>query len=366
MLIERLQTALREAGFSDAPQSVDHYPSDEELKQAIASGEPGTPVVFVDMDREEQALRLVQKGSKSESGALMIAANGARQLSALVRAKEAGAWGYLVDPLDLAPLAEHLGVGTPSPDSRHPNRLVSFLPAQGGNGASTVAMHVATAVASELGGSTLLVDCDFHSGAIAFQLGLDAECSIARALQDPPKTSQAWDACTCAWEQLRVLVGPADPDEAMGASVFTDQLLDSATNFYSCSMADLAGPVDTSSAQILKRSDRIYVVSTPEITSLHIAKRKADRMRRIGIADERVRLLVNRVGAQGGLDADRAGEVVGLPVEWTLENDYKAVRSAAWKGGLVPSDTKLGSQMRHLGLQIVEELEIRKLEAIAA
>ena len=365
-LIERLQTALREAGFAESPQTVGHYPSNDELSQAIADGEQGTPVVFVDMDEEEKALGLVRHAAASNSEALMIASNGTRQLAALVRAKEAGAWGYLVDPLDLAPLAEHFHVGASKPDSERTNRLVSFLPAQGGNGASTVATHVATAVAAELSGSTVLMDWDFHSGAIAFQLGLSGECSIARALQDLPKSAEAWDACTCDWEGLRVLVGPADPDDAMGASVYTDQLLDSAVKFHSCSIADLPGPVDTSSAQILKRSDRIYMVSTPEITSLHIAKRKADRMRRIGIPDERVRLLVNRVGAQGGLDAERAGEVVGLPVEWTLENDYNAVRSAAWKGGLVPVETKLGSQMRHLGLQIVEELEIRRAETVAA
>jgi len=366
VLIERLQSTLREAGFADSPAAVPHYPSNAELSQAIDATEQGTPVVFVDMVDQEKALRLVRKGARENPKALIIAANGTRQLSALARAKEAGVWGYLVDPLDLGPLSEHFGVGTSSSGSQPSNRLVSFLPAQGGNGASTVATHVATAVASRLGGSTLLMDCDFHSGAIAFQLGLDAGCSIAYALREPPKTLQAWDECTCAWEQLRVLVGPGDPDEAMGAAANTDQLLDSATIFHSCSIADLAGPVDTSSAQILKRSDRIYVVSTPEITSLHIAKRKAERMRRIGIADERVRLLLNRVGAQGSLDIARAGEVVGLPVEWTVENDYQAVRSAAWKGGLVPGDTKLGSQMRHLGLQIIDELEMRKDEAIAA
>ena len=52
-------------------------------------------------------------------------------------------------------------------------------------------------------------------------------------------------------------------------------------------------------------------------------------MRRIGVSEDRIRLLVNRVGALGGLKAERAGALVGLPVEWILDNDYLAVRDAA-------------------------------------
>ena len=155
-LVGRLQSALDEAGFGAPAVAQDHYPSAAELTDAIASEGPNPPVVFVDMQDEQQALRLVRKALAKNSKAVMIAANGERRLSALVRAKEAGAWGYIVHPIDLAPLAEPLRVKAVA--TRLPRRVVSFLPAQGGNGSSTVATHVATSIAEAFGNSTVLLD----------------------------------------------------------------------------------------------------------------------------------------------------------------------------------------------------------------
>jgi Flp pilus assembly CpaE family ATPase len=111
---------------------------------------------------------------------------------------------------------------------------------------------------------------------------------------------------------------------------------------------------------ILRAADRIYLVCTPEITSLHLAKRKIDRMRSLGIPSDKLRLLLNRSGSNRGLDAHRIEKITGVPVQWALDNDYKAVAEAALRGGLVPANTALAQQLEQLGELILNEFGAAK------
>ena len=113
-----------------------------------------------------------------------------------------------------------------------------------------------------------------------------------------------------------------------------------------------------SSAEALELADQIYLVCTPEITSLHLAKRLIDRIRRLGAPGERVRLLVNRVGSWGALETEQIKRVVGVDVEWALDNDYAAVRQASWSGGPISTASALRAQIDQLADQIITQFEL--------
>ena len=146
-------------------------------------------------------------------------------------------------------------------------------------------------------------------------------------------------------EQLHVLVAPPS-STAMTAELFgrIPAALTSARRVYSCVVADLPDPLFSSTRQILKMSDRVYLVCTPEITSLHLARRKAQQLRDCGVPNDRMGLVVNRVGAWGSFQPSEVQRVVGAPVVWTLDNDYAALHEATLAGGLVAEDSGLGKQ----------------------
>jgi Flp pilus assembly CpaE family ATPase len=356
-----LADGLREVGFEREPERVDSFPSRLELRNLL-HGEVPVAAILLDYSEEQSALQCLRDVRAVRPDTLTVMFNGSRRLSSLVKAKQGGVWGYLTDSSDLSQLADHFGLAPSIPEEPKTGVLVGFIPAQGGSGASTVCLHVAQKIAGDRPGDTLLVDCDLHTGTVAFQLGLEPRKTLLNALDDPSVENTR--ASVSRWGDLEVLVGPPDPDRIFNGPLdHMAQLLEAARQAYGFVIADLPAPIYTSTIGILRAADRIYLVCTPEITSLHLAKRKIDRMRNLDVDMGRVRLLLNRSGSNRGLDAAQIERITGIPVQWALDNDYRAVTQAALRGGLVPKDTALSQQLEHLGALILDELDGAKSPA---
>lgn len=362
--VEQLCQSVRTAGLEWAAVDVwSEFPSATELRRRLkGSADPYAAAIF-DMARENEALRLVGALREVSPQTIGIVVNGARRLGSVVRAKQSGAWGYLTEPYDLRAVAERLGVQrTAVAERTNPGSLIAFIPAQGGAGASTVALNTAIALSERLPGHTLLADYDFHCGAIAFNLKLEPERTLADTLRCNYSDAE-WTKTATRWQQMDVLVGPREPgdidarDLARAAAMFQ-----AAATRYHCTVVDLPAPLLRSSVEMLDLADQVYVVCTPEITSLHLAKRLTERIRRLGSPGEKVRLLVNRVGSWGALETEQIRRVVGSNVEWALDNDYAAVRQAAWCGGPISASSALRAQIDQLADQVIREFRLPALQ----
>lgn len=355
---EQLQKALQLAGLAEA-DVWSEYPSASEMKRKFKESEnPYTAAIF-DMSRENEALRLVSALREISPQTVGIVANGARRLGAVVRAKQSGAWGYLTEPYDLRALAERLGVERPiARERRDTGSLIAFISAQGGAGASMVALNTSIALSERMQGHTLLADYDFHCGSIAFNLNLEPQHTLADALRCDYENPE-WTNTTTRWKELDVLVGPREPGDIRPKDLErAPALFRAAGERYHCTVVDLPAPLLRSSAEVLELADQVYLVCTPEITSLHLAKRLLDRIRRLGRPGERVRLLVNRVGSWGSLETEQIHRVVGAEVDWALDNDYAAVRQAAWSGGPISPNSVLRAQIDQLADQIISQFKL--------
>jgi MinD-like ATPase involved in chromosome partitioning or flagellar assembly len=232
--------------------------------------------------------------------------------------------------------------------------MVCFLPVQGGNGASTVSLHVAEAISHHLNERVLLSDFDFHSGTLAFRLGLKPAHTLGDVFEWSQNKEQLWEKVVCRWKKLDVLVAPPSNSSIHPHSL--DRLPDifvSALERYPYVIVDHPDAIYSSSRHILMLSDLVYLVCTPEITSLHLARRKVQQIRAMGVPGERLRLIVNRAGSWGSLGVQDVGKIVGVPVSWALNNDYAALRDAVWNGGLVQDGSELAKQLRELGWSVM-------------
>lgn len=357
-VVAAIQRGLRRAGFARPAEELDTLPSVNLLKSFAADGDP-VRVAFLDYADETAAIASLTAIRRMLPEALPIMTNGSRKLSSLVRSKRGGAWGYLADDFDMSHLAERFGVqpaalDPPAPDVSN-GKLLAFIPAQGGNGASTVAMHVAERISEFLGGGALLVDLDLHTGTAAFQLGIERGRTLADALAN--LTPDGLEASTSRWKRLDLLAAPPQPEDVTAKDLeLLPLLLQSARDAYRVTVLDFPAPLYKSSLRALADVDRVHVVCTAEITSLHLARLKVERLRAFGIEPPRLRLLVNRVGAWGSLETKHVEQITGLTAEWALDNDYPAVRGAALRGGLVSPDTALAQQLGHFSAHLAEEL----------
>ena len=234
---------------------------------------------------------------------------------------------------------------------------MSFLPAQGGSGASTIALHVATAVAQSRQGECLLVDFDLHTGTVGFQLGLQPKHSLISVMSQPELSEETLRQAGTRAKGLDIIVSSTDA-EILEPSVFrkTNEFLSIVQETYRYAFVDLPAATLSSAVDVLKRSHLVYLVCTPEITSLHLALRKVSYLDTCGVPADNVRLLINRASSWGGLDMSRIEKVVGKPVEWLIDNDYPAIRESALRGGLVSPESALSAQFAHLAIGIVHEL----------
>ena len=355
-----LTDTLREALASDAvrahPHVLNEYPTAGKLKTIVDSNSQPVTAFVVGLTHREEALKLIRELRASYPNSVAVGADSQSSAETILAAMRAGASEFLVPPFDLNHLQNLLQTHQSAAGASQPTalgKLFCMLPAQGGNGASTIAVHVAALVSKLLGQKVLLVDFDFHSGTIAFRLRLKPEFSFADAMSRIEDVDELWARLTTNHEGVDVLAAPPPgvviPPRAYDhiSAIFT-----SAIRRYPFVLVDLPTALHASCRDILSLADGVYVVATPEVVALHLARRRVSELIDLGLSPHHVHLVLNRVGSKKTLNVDDVAEVVGVRVFKTLCNDYAGVSDAALKGELVPGDTPLGREMVSLARAI--------------
>ena len=114
---------------------------------------------------------------------------------------------------------------------------------------------------------------------------------------------------------------------------------------YSTILIDLPGGINRLSTELMQQSKVVFLVTTSEVASLHMARRRWRTLRDDLQLGDRVRLLVNRVEKKSRISMDELASAVGLPVHASFVNDYAEVQKAILVGGRVPSSRPLGQQL---------------------
>ena len=123
------------------------YPTREEFRGLLASRAGKLAAIVIDVGNQALASELIRASRESHPDLATVAADVTSRADSILAAMRAGASEYLVPPFDARQLRQSLRT-RPKRDrfSKTRGRLIFFLPAQGGNGASTVALHVADAI----------------------------------------------------------------------------------------------------------------------------------------------------------------------------------------------------------------------------
>ena len=121
------------------------------------------------------------------------------------------------------------------------------------------------------------------------------------------------------------------------------ELLDFARRHYSVICADLSGNMEEFSVEIMRESKRIFLVSTPQMPALHLARKKLNFLKSQDLGD-RVSLLLNRPESDKVVPIGEIEELVGVPVLTSFPNDYSSVRNALSAGKPLDRDSLLGAR----------------------
>jgi Flp pilus assembly CpaE family ATPase len=118
--------------------------------------------------------------------------------------------------------------------------------------------------------------------------------------------------------------------------------------------ADLSGNLEKYSMEIMHESRKIFVVCTPEIASLHLAREKLQYLQRMDLGD-RACVLLNRYVKKSSVTPTEVEQIVGAPVEIAFPNDYTRVNRAIQEGKGVDPASELGKCYAELGAYMLQK-----------
>ena len=133
------------------------------------------------------------------------------------------------------------------------------------------------------------------------------------------------------WQRLVKKVGSVDlllsDAPRVDGGIMPEQIapiLDFARKSYSAIGADLGDTFDDRSLAVMREANRIFLVTTPELASLRMAKLKAISLRKMEWADK-TELLLNRATKRMEIPVEEIEALVGMPVFATFPCDYADV-----------------------------------------
>lgn len=341
------EAALEPIGGLTLLRAFDHYPTPIELSRFLRAQGPN--LVFVSVESVKEALATNTELESSCPGIQIIAIEHTCEPQVLLEVMRSGVREFLTPPFERAlvmdalrrvqEVLERKPVAMESTDL-----LYSFLPSKAGVGTSTIALNTAVALSKIQKTRAFLGDFDLSSGMVRFMLKLENTYSVIDAAERSDDIDeQFWPQLITSMGSLDILhAGKMNPNFRMEPGQMRN-LLQFVRRNYRVICADLSGNLERYSTELMHESKRIFLVCTPEIPSLHLAKEKYQYLQTLDLGD-RVSVLLNRCQKRPVISASQIESLLGLPIQMTFPNDYQGVTHALAEGRPIDSTSELGRQ----------------------
>jgi pilus assembly protein CpaE len=231
--------------------------------------------------------------------------------------------------------------------------LFAFVPAKPGCGATTLATHAAGMAACLSDEPTLLMDFDIRLGVTTFLLKSQGTRTVLDALELVARLDRdLWSSMVSHIGDLHLLgSGAADFSRSFTTDRFTD-LLNFAVRQYSTVAVDLPGTMEEHECDTLLRARRIFLVCTPDIGALHVARRKSQWFRDTHLGDK-VSVVLNCMEKRSTLSVKEIERIIELPVRYLLPADTKSISKAVQNGEILDPSGPLGRQIAVIAREMV-------------
>ena len=230
--------------------------------------------------------------------------------------------------------------------------LYAFMPAKPGCGGTTVATYATAMVAEMNAEPTLLLDFDIRLGVTSFLLKAEGAHTIVDALLQSDRLDvDIWSSLVCQIKNLHLLgSGPMDFSRHVSAERFME-LLDFAMRRYSLVAVDLPGTMEDQECETLLRAKKIFLVCTPDIGALHVARRKAAWLRDLRLTDK-VSVVLNCVERRNTLAVDDIQRIIQLPIQHLMPASAAEITRAVQKGAVLDTSSGLGKPIARIATEM--------------
>jgi pilus assembly protein CpaE len=337
------------------------YPSQEDLRRVIRAWAP--EVVFLNIE-SAAIVEVIARQLEDEFPAVRrVALHPSQNVSTLRRVLQLHMNPLLCPPFDNADLGQALDQLERELEA-HPARIDStdrffaFMPAKAGVGTSTIAANATWVFSQQPDTNVLLADFDAASGVTEFLFDTSHEHNLAEAaVRGSELDEDTWRRLVKKTGNIDLLLSGAP---LLGEGIPAAQvarLIEFARRNYNVVSADLPDTFDETTLAVLRDANRIFLVTTPELPALRLARLKVLLLQKLELYDK-VSLLVNRVSTRMELTLEEIEKTVGLRVLTSFPCDYADVTKAISAGRPAP---KLAASIKKFaGMVLNKEIQPEK------
>jgi len=203
-------------------------------------------------------------------------------------------------------------------------KILTVFSPKGGSGKTVLSTNIAVAAARS-GLKTLLVDLDLQFGDAALALGVTPRATISDLASSSGHTDvEKLKAFVCQGPtaDLALLPAPTRPEDAQVIRQGDlKAILDAARASYSAVIVDTGPLFDAAILAAVDCSDHLLIVCNPEITSLKNVRIGLETLDRLGFPRDRTSIVVNRVGAPGGVVRREIEQALEVEIAYELPDD---------------------------------------------
>ena len=306
---------------------------DEEQVGALRRLAP--ELILVDLqDDPDLGVKFIQFLSENSPKQKVLAAGPRLEPDLLLAAMRAGISDYLPKPVDAEALAEAVRrataqMGRVGDKARPAGQVFTFFSSKGGSGSTTIATNVAIVLHRLTHKRTLLVDLDLELGEVALVMGAEPRFNFVDLVQNFHRMDSGLLASYIEQHEsgVHLLSAPFHPEKA--ETVSGDEIrriLHFLRQHYEYVVVDTSKSFSAATLAAVDQSDLVFVVANLDLPSLRNIQRSLPMLRRVlARGEDQIRLLVNRYQADADITLDDVKRTLGLPVFWTISNDYIAV-----------------------------------------
>jgi len=358
--------ALRSAGVNivgdfSAMASIGEIASaiDRVQPDLLLLGFAGLPLDPIEAVRHIRNLKTAPK---------VVVVNGSAESGTILQAMRAGASEFLYPPLEgqLAEALSRAAAERVSPGTRPlpGGRVVAFLSAKGGCGATTLACHVAGYLHRRFKKRVLLADVDFASGNAGLLMGTDQRYNIMDALDHLNRLD------TTLWKSLAAstaegpdfIAAPPEPIELAGRADSLASLMRFWRSQYDYTVVDLGHGLTPATCALMGAFDSLALVTTAEMPALRLAKQIIGTIGGLGVGPidggptndggNRLRLVVNRMPRRAPIQLPELERIMGFPIYSVIPNEYQLLAEAYAAPKLLDPASTLGIPIAALAAKI--------------
>jgi len=329
------------------------YPSQQTLDMRLRQAKPD--VILLDLATNlDQACEVIRAVLALSHTAHIVGLHVSNDSEAILRSLRMGASEFLHAPFDSQTQMEAVArlhrLLHPEPaEDVQPGRLIAFTSVKPGSGASTLAAQTAFALRRTTSQRVLLADFDLMGGIIGFYLKLTNTKSLVDALQFADNLADVeWPSLVAASDGVDILPAPETPFHGAVDAARLHAVLEHACLNYDWVVIDLPVVFQRLSLMTISESDHAFLVSTPELPSLHLARKAVNLLDQLGFPKERFQIMVNRINRRDDIGGSDIEKLFNCSVNSRIPNDYFSLHRAVTLGQPVDGHCELGKAIESL------------------